>query len=301
MRYPSEFDLMIHSELIDFFPVGCSIPSRVVLVSPVQFRDLLGQSVHDCRMFLLVVRGNITIRKHDLRLDVEANQFIDILAWEPIYFESMSRDVEAWCLLPNYLFTNEALNGMRPADSESFKDRYSIPMLNLTPSETRTIETQLTLLYQSLGSHGHAYRIELCRSYFRNFMLETGNIILHKNSIEEPATNIESRQDWITRNFLKLVWRHYKTERNVSFYATALCLSDKHLARVVKANLGKTPYAVIRDELLQRATYLLKETKVSIQEISSELSFSEMAAFCKFFKKHTGLSPTAFRNSSPTD
>lgn len=97
------------------------------------------------------------------------------------------------------------------------------------------------------------------------------------------------------RSFLKLVWKYYRTEHNVDFYAARLCLSSKHLSRVVRGKLGKTPHAVIRDELLQRASYLLKDTKISVQDISAELHFSEMAAFCKFFKKHTGMSPTSFR------
>ena len=97
------------------------------------------------------------------------------------------------------------------------------------------------------------------------------------------------------RGFLKLVWKYYKTEHNIDFYSERLCLSSKHLSRVVRAKLGKTPYAVIRDELLQRAELLLKDTKMSVKEVAEELHFSEMAAFCKFFKKKHGVSPTAYR------
>ncbi len=126
-------------------------------------------------------------------------------------------------------------------------------------------------------------------------MLESGNLMLRKRNTVEETEGVENRQDTIMRSFLKLVWKYYRTEHNVDFYAARLCLSSKHLSRVVRGKLGKTPHAVIRDELLQRASYLLKDTKISVQDISAELHFSEMAAFCKFFKKHTGMSPTSFR------
>ena len=126
-------------------------------------------------------------------------------------------------------------------------------------------------------------------------MLEAGNLVQHKKMAQEEADRVENRQDTILRSFLKLVWRYYKSEHNVDFYAGRLCISSKHLSRVVKERLGKTPYAVIRDELLQQATELLRTSKKTVQDISSELNFSEIAAFCKFFKKHTGLSPTSYR------
>ncbi len=111
---------------------------------------------------------------------------------------------------------------------------------------------------------------------FRSFMLEAGNLVQHKKKAMEKADIVESRQDAILRSFLKLVWRYYKLEHNVDFYALKLCISSKHLSKVVRSRFGKT-------------------SKKSIQDISSELHFSEMSSFCKFFKKHTGMSPTAYR------
>ena len=286
---------MTHTQLIDFFPSENSVLDRMLLLSPEMFHQLLEKSVHKCRMFLLITRGSITIKKNISTMRVEANHLVDMLAWEPTYFESISDDLVAWCLLPNYLFTNESLDGMKPADSELFKDRLSISMLGLSGEECAVMDRQLNMLHEALVDTGHFYRIELCRSYFRSFMLEYGNIVLHKRNAGFRTSEVETRQDQITRSFLKLVWKHYLAEHNVEFYADSLCLSTKHLSRVIREKLGKTPYSVIRDELLQRAVYLLKNPKMSIQDISTELHFSEMAAFCKFLKKNKEMSPSAFR------
>lgn len=286
---------MTQSELINAFPAQNSIPDRVLLVTPSIIRNLADMSVQECRVFLLVSEGSITLEIGESRIDIGQDSLVDMLVWEPVKFIQFSDDLKAWCLLPNYLFTNESLNGLKPADSESFKDRHEIPVLALETVETKVLVHQLELLSESLADFNNYYRMELCQTYFRSFMLETGNIVQHKKTQQAVADSVENRQDTILRSFLKLVWRYYKSEHNVEFYARRLCISSKHLSRVVKARLGKTPYAVIRDELLQKATEMLRISKKSVQEISTELHFAEMAAFCKFFKKHTGMSPTVYR------
>jgi len=287
---------MRQSEIISIFPQEMSIPDRVLLVKPSFMHRLIDIPVQECRVFLLVSAGGATVKIGSGIVDVKENVLVDMLVWEPITFVSFTDNLNAWCILPNYLFTNESLNGLKPADSESFKDRHEIPMLHLESDEMRKLCRHLEMLADSLADFSNYYRIELCQTYFRSFMLEAGNLVRHKKRALEDAERVENRQDTILRSFLKLVWRYYKSEHNIDFYAQRLCISSKHLSRVVKDRLGKTPYAVIRDELLQQATEMLNTSKKSIQDISSELHFSEVASFCKFFKKHTGQSPTAYRS-----
>ena len=286
---------MTQSELISLFPDTNSIAERVLLVKPAQMRQLAGCSVEECRVFLLITEGAATLKIDSNEIEVGENVLVDMLVWKPVTFVRLSDNLRAWCLMPNYLFTNESLNGMKPADSESFKDRHEVPMMPLDKEETATLVRQLELLEHSLADVDNFYRPELCRTYFRSFMLECGNLVQHKKKNTEETLRVETRQDMIIRSFLKLVWRYYKSEHNVEFYARQLNLSAKHLSRVVKERLGNTPYAVIRDEVLQQATEMLKLSKKSVQDIAIELHFSEMPAFCKFFKKHTGMSPTDYR------
>lgn len=179
---------------------------------------------------LLIVKGNAKIKIRSRVADVGSNVLVDMLVWEPVTFIEFSDDLEAWCLLPNYMFTNESLNGLKPADFESFKDKYSLPMLPLTDEETDLLCRQMKMLSAALSDFSNIYRVELCQTYFRSFMLETGNIVQHK-AVNDDAASVESRRDMIVRNFMKLVWRYYMTEHNVDFYAKRLCLSSKHLSR----------------------------------------------------------------------
>ncbi len=42
---------------------------------------------------------------------------------------------------------------------------------------------------------------------------------------------------------------------------------------------------------------MLKSSNLNIQQISDELNFKSQSFFGKYFKKLTGMSPKAFRNS----
>lgn len=82
----------------------------------------------------------------------------------------------------------------------------------------------------------------------------------------------------------------------LEFYAEKLNVSTQHLIRIVKRNTNKTPYTLISESLVINAKILLKSPKITITEISDELSFSDKSSFGKFFKKHTGMSPNSYRN-----
>lgn len=73
-------------------------------------------------------------------------------------------------------------------------------------------------------------------------------------------------------------------------------MSPFHFARIFKSNMGISPHAYQMQIKLQYARRYLKNSSMTINEISDTLNFSSLAYFCAFFKKHTGLSPTEFRN-----
>lgn len=63
-----------------------------------------------------------------------------------------------------------------------------------------------------------------------------------------------------------------------------------------KETVGKTTSQVIAERVLQEAQILLKHSAWSVSEIAYALGFSEATHFSNFFKKHTKMSPTKFRD-----
>ena len=112
--------------------------------------------------------------------------------------------------------------------------------------------------------------------------------------MEEKAT-ILSKRDLVMMEFMKLVWEYACPEHEVEYYADKLCLSAKHLTRLVKEAISKTPHEILIDELLKYAMKKLEEDEVTVGQLAEEMHFADQASFSKFFKKHTKISPMEYR------
>jgi AraC family transcriptional activator of pobA len=93
----------------------------------------------------------------------------------------------------------------------------------------------------------------------------------------------------------KLVERNFRKERLLAFYATALAMTPDRLNDHVKRATGVTAGHLIRQRVLTEAKRQLVFTPQPIQQIAYELAFSDPSHFTRFFRKHTGLTPQAFR------
>lgn len=100
----------------------------------------------------------------------------------------------------------------------------------------------------------------------------------------------------LAHSFVKLVHNHFRTERNVSFYANRLCVSERHLTQTVRQVTGRTPGRWVSDMVIIEAKNLLRFSGKNIQQIAYTLNFANQSAFGHYFKHHTGQSPTAFQN-----
>lgn len=74
-------------------------------------------------------------------------------------------------------------------------------------------------------------------------------------------------------------------------------LSLSQFARRFKAELSVTPCEYISDLKMKKAQQLLTDTDLTIKTIAYELGFCNEYYFSSFFKKHSGVSPSLFRET----
>lgn len=95
--------------------------------------------------------------------------------------------------------------------------------------------------------------------------------------------------------FIGLIARDFRQHREVQYYADQMHISRKHLTRSVKEVYDLTPKQIIDKKIIGEAKVLLQKTELTISEVMQELNFDDQAAFSKFFKNNTGLSPLSYR------
>lgn len=136
------------------------------------------------------------------------------------------------------------------------------------------------------------YRDMIIFEYIKIFLYEACHIMDDTQSEGTP----KSKERNITGRFFHLVENGYKENRKVDSYAEKIGISAKHLAYVIKKTTGKYPSEWLENYVLLEAKKLLRNTDLSIQEISYDLNFSTPSHFGKFFKNQTGVTPKEFRN-----
>jgi len=100
--------------------------------------------------------------------------------------------------------------------------------------------------------------------------------------------------------FRRLIEAHCLDHWPVSRYAAELALSESSLNRLSLNLAGGTAFELVQQRLALEARRRLTYVAGPVAMIAAELGFKDPAYFCRFFRKHTGLSPTAFRRRAVT-
>ncbi|MBQ2151347.1 MAG: AraC family transcriptional regulator, partial [Bacteroidales bacterium] len=77
--------------------------------------------------------------------------------------------------------------------------------------------------------------------------------------------------------------------------ADKLCLTPKYLSKLVRSVSGRSGPEWIDSFVLVEAKNMLKYSEMSIKEIVYRLNFPSSSVFYKFFKSHTGQTPSEYR------
>ena len=77
---------------------------------------------------------------------------------------------------------------------------------------------------------------------------------------------------------------------------TKVCsISEKHLLKIFKEQLGVPPIQYTNKLKIEKAKKLLRTTKDSIYQISERLNFNSPEYFCRIFRKEEQCSPSQYR------
>jgi YesN/AraC family two-component response regulator len=132
----------------------------------------------------------------------------------------------------------------------------------------------------------------LVRMYLNILLIEIERLYQHKQQNEDAR--VPKRQQMVAQ-FRKLVSQHFLRKRQVSDYAALLYVTPHYLNDTVKEITGKPASEFIYEALIAEAKSHLIQTENTVTQIATELNYSDQSYFCRFFKKHTGLSPQEFR------
>ena len=108
----------------------------------------------------------------------------------------------------------------------------------------------------------------------------------------------------VVKKFIELLDDYIATKAlrdglpTVAYFADKCCLSSGYFGNLVRVETGRTAKDIIADHVLAYAKQLLNDEALTITMISNRLGFEYPQHFVRFFKSHTGKTPSAYRNES---
>ncbi len=177
------------------------------------------------------------------------------------------------------------------------------PILHLDERQMNLVDSYHRLVHLYSDENGH-YRKKVAFLQGQSIVYELLSWVdaeQKKQALRQEAASIPSeilstsRINNLYVSFLQLLEHTHGKQRQVSWYASQLHISPAYLNRICHAMIGKSLQTMIQNVILRESCSLLRHSDVTVKQIAYCMNFSTEAAFCKYFRKQKGMTPSQFR------
>ena len=284
---------------IDHIPAGSPIAGNIdniaIFSDVAKIKGLEFPLKIDFFLSVLCERGTLSINYDNRSHSLTANSLIVMRPGHVFHSYTTSPDFRGHVIMVSTRFFGETIPGLTQM-LPSLVHFHDHPVINLSTTDVADqVELRNLIQRHAYGISGNAFRTDIVRSLLEALFFET--LSLYASHIGERTPGAMRRKDALLYGFIQLVEENFRTERSVAYYAERLFVSPKHLSAMIKDASGRTAGDWIDSYVVLEAKNLLRNTGLTIQEISTRLNFANQSFFGKYFKHITGQSPRQFRSS----
>ena len=254
-----------------YFSVGFTQPTGVDVLH--HFKEMVQQRTLFTKL-LLIRKGTATvvINEQDERKTLNADSLLVMTSRHVINEIELTPDFEAECVLVDTDMVDENT------------------IYHLTEEKHKSVSDVFNIIH-NIVRHQHINKVEMIQSMFNVLRLILEELPYEERSISHDFKHKKE----VYEIFLHHLYRNFRKERQIRFYASNMNVSTAYLSRLVKEISGSTINEHITSLIYKEACNLLSHSDMSIGEIADALSFSDQSALTNFFKMRAGMTPLAYR------
>ena len=259
--------------------------------------DLRYFEEHSCRTeggaILFCRRGSATVTVDQLRDRITRDTLLLLLPGSILHLNERTDDFRVrFCAFSLELFSEAAYR----LDPSFFHILHEHAIIRLPDRIIEGVRNWFQMASYTYRDRGNIFRNTIIRNRLQNVLLEA----FDKTQRFAPDVHSQTgttRQADLFQRFVALVHEHCTEQREVAFYADRLCISTRYLSTIIRSVAHSTAKEFIDRSVVLEIKMLLGSTEFSVQEIAYRLHFPDQSYLGRFFKKHTGVTPTEFRNA----
>jgi AraC-like DNA-binding protein len=236
-------------------------------------------------------QGHCTIKINFTSHRINPNDALIILPTHMFSIDDCSSDFKADALL----YTNDYWSSVAQSINYSILKKVEFnPLVNLTMEKQDEIYPLLRIIIEREKSNVTTIERSIIGCIAYSLLMILAVTI---DNCDTSLPRIVSRKEELTRRFFDLLSVHFETERQVSFYASKLCVTPKHISMCVKEITKLSIQDWVNHVTILSIKRRWRTTHDTIQQISEDFNFQTASSFSRYFRQHTGTTPLKFRNS----
>lgn len=243
-----------------------------------------------CTVIILCVEGTCVFSIDSRDFPVEKGDEAFVL-FDSVF--SIRRPSEDF-LVRMFIFSKEiSAQAFMRFDSVFFNGLYENPIHHHRNGHEKETLCYFSILESIQSDRRNRYRNLMAMNLLRAFSLNVYDKFQRRIS-ESPARQ-NSRKEEMYSRFMDLVNAECRRHRDVAWYAGQLCITPRYLADITTAVSSDSPKELIDYVLVQEIKILLTFTEIPLQEIADRINFPDQSYLGRYFRRHTGMSPTDYR------
>ena len=203
-------------------------------------------------------------------------------------------------LNPLELFSQEVLSEF--PHQLDFRNLLSVGHLVLTPSEHPWALPTVQGILQEVQDERAGYR--LCvRGMLAAFLGRVLRVYREKREDQEQASQINSLDPQLLSisPALDYIQQHYDLNFPMETLADLCHLSPTHFRRQFQAQMNTNPLSFLHQTRILHSCTLLRSSQSSILDIASQVGYTSLSCFNRWFLQIMGCTPSAWRKTAPED
>jgi AraC-like DNA-binding protein len=253
----------------------------------------LNQPIAAC-CILMVTNGEVNVVVDHVPYCLKENMILMLQGRRVVDGFHASDDCEGHCLIFDDDYLEMLVHEEKPP-RELMITVWLRPVIECNKEDFAVLQHVAARIYFNLRRTGHAFIAGMLTNELRSFHYEMWNCLARNNPV---AANPVTPYEKTAIRFIRLLQKNFRAERAVARYASELCVSPVFLIRAMKKVTNKTAGQWIDEAVIAESKIRLRKPGASIKEIANDLNFSDQASFSKFYKKNTGLSPSAYKKKA---